>query len=91
MLHTGTFCSTQDLETPYHTIFVCDNFENIRQNAYMNIKSIDPVFDQINMRPHDLINYVLDLKCPEESVRRCCGLVRDIYEARVKLSEECEG
>ena len=86
-----TFCPTQDLETPYHTIFVCENFENIRQNAYMNIKSIDPVFDQINMRPDDLINYVLNLKCPEESVRRCCGLVGDIYEARVKLSEECEG
>ena len=85
-----TFCSTQELENPYHTIFVCDQFENIRQNAYMNIKSGDPVFDQNNMEPDELIKYVLDLKCPKESVRRCCSLVKNIYEARVKLSEECE-
>ena len=39
----------------------------------------------------ELINYVLDLKCSEESVRMCCSLVKSIYEARVKLSEECEG
>ena len=85
-----TYCSTQELETPYHTIFLCDQFANIRQNAYMHIKLIDPVFDQLNMTPDELIKYVLDLKCPAESVRRCCSLVKDIYEARVKLSEECE-
>ena len=86
-----TFCPTQDLETPYHTIFICDKFANIRQNAYMHIKSTDPVFDQINMRPDEMIKYVLDLKCPEENVRRCCSLVKDIYEARVSLSDEFEG
>ena len=86
-----TFCPTQDLETPYHTIFICDKFANIRQNAYMHIKSTDPVFDQTNMRPDEMIKYVLDLKCPEENVRRCCSLVKDIYEARVRLNDECEG
>ena len=33
-----TFCSTQDLENPYHTIFVCDKFKNIRQNAFLLLK-----------------------------------------------------
>ena len=85
-----TYCLQQAQETPYHTLFACDQFSNIRQNAYIHIKNIDPIFDHLKMTREDLTKYVLDLNCPEKCVRRCCGLVKDIYEARVRLNEECE-
>ena len=83
-------CLSQAQETPYHMLFVCDKFSDIRQNAYLYIKNKDPMFDYLSMTQGELIRYVLDLNCPEDCISRCCRVVKDIYEARLGLNEEYE-
>ena len=76
-------------ETPFHLLFICDRFSNIRSKSYNSLSSKDHLFDHTRMAIHDLAKYILDLKCPDKSVNECCSMVKSIYDARMKLNDEC--
>ena len=80
-------CSLNIKETTDHLLFKCNKFSNIRDHLYRSIRSNDNTFDDKNMTTEELLKYVLDLRCPENNVAKCCKLVRDIYDARVALTK----
>ena len=81
-------CNRNLKETPGHLLFVCDKFSDLRMKSYNLLKLGDPSFNPDLMNRDDLLKYVLDLRCPDNSIAGCCLLVKAIYDARVELTKD---
>ena len=80
-------CSLNVKETTCHLLFICNKFTDIRDNMYTAFRANDQNFDSRNINVEELLKYVLDLRCPENNISKCCELVKNIYDARVELSK----
>ena len=80
-------CSLNARETTTHLLLKCSKFSAIRDKFYTMIRSNDPNFNQNSMSEHDLLRYILDLRCPDENIAGCCSIVKNIYDARVELTK----
>ena len=67
-------CSLNARETTTHLLFKCSKFSAIRDKFYTMIRSNDPNFNQNSMSEHDLLRYILDLRCPDENIAGCCSI-----------------
>ena len=77
-------CTLDLVETPEHFLFQCPKFENYRQKLIQILIRNDPCFD--NMSDIQRTIYVLDLKCPNQSIGACCKYINNLYKMRVEMN-----
>ena len=69
-------------ETVGHFILRCSKYQTVRENSFEMIKRNDLNFSHLS--DDEKLRYILDVRCPEVNLGKCCNFIHDIYKLREK-------
>jgi len=81
-----TFCNIES-ETVGHFFLRCSKYQDIRNEMFNAICSVEPEF--LSMNENDKLGYILDLKCPQTNVGVCCNFVFKILSKENWIIHDC--
>ena len=83
------FCNNDSVEDVEHFVIDCCKFNNLRQSFFIKLSDFIPMFNNFSNDMKIRIILDLDLKLPQESIKKCCGIVcnflKTLYKARLSL------
>ena len=74
------FLCQSEIEAVGHFILRCPKYQASRSEMYEKISRHDSSF--CNLNEDDKLRYILDARCPEESLGTCCNYVFNMYKER---------
>ena len=83
------FCNNDSVEDVEHFLIDCYKFNNLRQSFFIKLSDFIPMFNSFSNDMKIRIILDLDFKLPQESIKKCCGIVcnflKTVYKARLSL------
>ena len=83
------FCNNDSVEDVEHFLIDCCKFNNLRQSFFIKLSDFIPMFNSFSNDMKIKIILDLDFKLPQESIKKCCGIVcnflKTLYKARLSL------
>ena len=81
------FLCNDDVESVGHFLIDCIKYQDIRSVFFTSLAAKDDLFFQLSR--NEKLRYILDVRCPEESIASCCKFLLQIYEQRKYLEIHC--
>ena len=83
------FCNNDSVEDVEHFLIDCCKFTNLRQSFFIKLSDFIPMFNSFSNDMKIRIILDPDFKLPQESIKKCCGIVcnflKTLYKARLSL------